>query len=53
MAPKLMNEVKIDLDMLHPLMLNWVGGYVDHTHVVAVDNGSMTELSMELMKKLA
>ena len=31
------NEVKINLNMLGPLMLNWIGGHVDRTDVVAID----------------
>jgi len=33
------NEVQIDLDVLGSLMLNGVGGHVDGTDVVAVDQG--------------
>jgi hypothetical protein len=31
------NEVKIDLNMLHMLVLNWVGRQVDDTDIVAID----------------
>jgi hypothetical protein len=32
-----LNQVEVNLDMLHTLMLNGVGGEVDGTDVVAVD----------------
>jgi hypothetical protein len=48
----LTNEVKIDLDMLRLLMLNWVGGHVDRTDVVAVDKYGVAERSVKLVKKL-
>jgi hypothetical protein len=48
----LTNEVKIDLDMLCSLMLNWVGGHVDRTDVVAVDKYGVAERSVKLVKKL-
>jgi hypothetical protein len=49
----LTNEVKIDLDVLRPLMLNRVGRHVDHADVVAVDKGSTAKRNVELMKKLS
>jgi len=48
----LTNEVKIDLDMLRSLMLNWVGGHVDRTDVVAVDKYGAAKRSVKLVKKL-
>jgi hypothetical protein len=36
-----MNEVEVDLDMLHTLMLNGVGGEVDGAKIVAVDESAL------------
>jgi hypothetical protein len=36
-----MNEVEVDLDMLHMLMLNGVGGEVDGAEIVAVDESAL------------
>jgi hypothetical protein len=36
-----LNEVEVDLDMLHMLVLNEVGGEVDDTDVVAVDESAL------------
>jgi hypothetical protein len=36
-----LNEVEVDLDMLHTLMLNKVGGEVDGTNVVTVDGSAL------------
>jgi hypothetical protein len=36
-----LNEVEVDLDMLHMLVLNGVGGEVDDTDVVAVDESPL------------
>jgi hypothetical protein len=47
----LKNEVKIDLDVLRPLMLNRVGGHVDCADVVVVDKGSTVKRNVERMKK--
>jgi hypothetical protein len=49
----LTNEVKIDLDVLRPLMLNQVGGHVDRADVVVVDKGSTAKRNVEHMKKLS
>jgi hypothetical protein len=35
------NEVEVDLDMLHTLVLNWVGGEVDDTDIVVVDKSAL------------
>ena len=43
------HEVQIDLHMLHPLMLNGVGGEIHGTDVVAVDERAL-ELRQELWK---
>ena len=47
------DEVKIDLNVLGSLMLNWVEGHVDGTDVVAVHQCGAAERSMQLQKKLA
>ena len=36
----LMDKVEINLDMLHPLMLNRVGGKIYCTDIVTVDHSS-------------
>jgi hypothetical protein len=46
------HKVEVDLDMLHPLVLNGVGGEVDDVGVVAVDEGALCQRSMELLKYL-
>jgi hypothetical protein len=46
------HKVEVDLDMLHPLVLNGVGGEVDDAGVVAVDEGALYQRSMELLKYL-
>jgi hypothetical protein len=35
------NKVEVDLDMLHTLVLNWVGGEVDDTDIVVVDESAL------------
>jgi hypothetical protein len=42
--------VEFDLDLLRVLLLNGVGGEVDSTDVVTVDEGALHQWSMELMK---
>jgi hypothetical protein len=44
------HKVEVDLDMLHALVLNGVGGEVDGTNVVAVDEGALYQQSVELLK---
>jgi hypothetical protein len=39
----LANEVKIDIHMLHVMMLHWIGGEVDHVYIVAIDDGGTHE----------
>ena len=46
------HEVKIDLNVLGALMLNRVGGHVDGTDVVAVDQRSVPRRCMKLNEKL-
>jgi hypothetical protein len=47
------NEVKINLNMLSSLMLNWVGGHVDGTDVVAIYQCGAPQGGMQLQEKLA
>jgi hypothetical protein len=44
------HEVEVDLDMFHALVLNGVGGEVDDTDVVAVDEGVLHQWSVKLLK---
>jgi hypothetical protein len=44
------HKVEVDLDMLHTLVLNGVGGEVDGANVVVVDEGALHQWSMELLK---
>jgi hypothetical protein len=37
------NEVKINLDVLCSLMLNWIGGHVDCTDVVTIHQCGVPE----------
>ena len=46
------NEVKINLDMLGTLMLDWVGGHVDCTDVVAIYQCSAAKRGVKLLKEL-
>ena len=47
------NEVQVDLYMLHPLMLNGVGGEIHGVDVVAVDERALREWVMELRQELS
>jgi hypothetical protein len=44
------HKVEVDLNMLHALMLDGVGGAVDDTDVIAVDEGAIRQRSEELLK---
>jgi hypothetical protein len=46
------DEVEVDLDMLHTLVLNGVGGEVDGTDVIIVDESALWQRSMELLEEL-
>jgi hypothetical protein len=46
------DEVKIDLNVLGALMLHRVGGHVDGTDVVAVDQCGAPKRGMQLQEKL-
>jgi hypothetical protein len=43
-----MDDVDINLDMLHSLMLDRVGCQVDSTDIVAVDKGAMGQRGVHL-----
>jgi hypothetical protein len=44
------HKVEVDLNMLHALMLDGVGGAVDDADVIAVDEGAIHQRSEELLK---
>jgi hypothetical protein len=44
------HKVEVDLNMLHALVLNGIGGEVDGTDVVAVDEGALCQRSVVLLK---
>jgi hypothetical protein len=44
------HKVEVDLDMFRVLVLNGVGGEVDGTDIVAVDEDALHQRSMELLK---
>jgi hypothetical protein len=43
-------KVEVDLDMLHALVRNGVGGEVDGADVVIVGEGTLRQWSMKLLK---
>jgi hypothetical protein len=45
-----LHTVEVDLDMLHALVLNGVGGEVDGTNVVIVDEVALPQRSTKLLK---
>jgi hypothetical protein len=45
--------VQVDLHMLRPLVLDGVGGEVDHTDIVAVDQCAPRGQSVQLSEKLS
>jgi hypothetical protein len=47
-----LDEVDVDLDMLGALMLNGIGGEVDGTDVVIVDESALRQRDMELLEEL-
>ena len=46
----LTDEVNVYLNMLHATMVDWVGGHVDSTDVVAVYDHRRRDGCMELLK---
>ena len=51
-SDKFVDEVKVDLHVLHALVLHGIGGEVDHADIVAVDEGGTREGALELLKYL-
>jgi hypothetical protein len=47
------DEVVVDLDMLYTLVLNRVGGEVDDTGVVTIDETALRQRSMEHLEELS
>ena len=47
------NEVKVDLDVLGPLVLNRIRGHVDNAYIIAKDNSSAGKRAVKLLEKLA
>jgi hypothetical protein len=45
--------MNVELDVLCPAMMNWIGGEVDSRNVVAVHNGGLVDGTGELKKELA
>jgi hypothetical protein len=48
--PRVPDKVEVDLDMLHALLLNGVGGEVDNADVVVVGDSALCQRSMKLLK---
>jgi hypothetical protein len=46
----LSQKVEVDLDILRALLLNGVGGEIDGTNIVTVDEGALHQWSMKLLK---
>ena len=46
----LTDEVNIYLNMLRATMMNWIGGHVDSTNIVAVDDRRQRDGFVELLK---
>jgi hypothetical protein len=44
------HKVEVNLDMLHALVLNDIGGDVDGADVIIVDEGALYQQSVELLK---
>jgi hypothetical protein len=47
------DEVQVNLDMLGSLMLDWIGGEVDNTDIVTIDQCGATERTAKLVQKLS
>jgi hypothetical protein len=43
------HKVEVNLDMLHALMLNVIGGQIDGTDVVVIDENALLLWSVELL----
>jgi hypothetical protein len=46
------DEVEVDLDMRYVLVSNVVGGEVDDTDVVTIDDSALQQRGMELLEEL-
>ena len=46
----LLNKVEINLNVLRALMLDHIGGEVDSTDVIAINQGGMTKMVAKLGK---
>jgi hypothetical protein len=44
------NKMKINLHVLRPLMLNWVGRHVHGTDIVAINNGGARRRVMKFLQ---
>lgn len=42
--------MKVDLHVLHALVLHEIGGVVDHADVIAIDEGGARERAMKLLE---
>lgn len=49
-SDSLSDEVQIDLNVLCPLMLNWIGDHVDRTDVIRVHQYSTPKRGVQLLK---
>jgi hypothetical protein len=47
------NEMQVNLHMLRPLMLNWVGGEVHSADVVTIDERALGERAVKLSQELS
>jgi hypothetical protein len=49
-SDSLTNKVKIYLDMFGTLVLDWIGGEINSTDVVTIDDGSSAKRTAKLTK---
>ena len=48
----LMHKVDVELDVLRPVVMNWVDGQVDNGHIVAVHQRRLVHQREELAEEL-
>ena len=48
----LANKMNVNLDVLRATMVNWISSLIYSTNVVTIDNGSLGEGNMKLLKQL-
>ena len=48
----LTDEVDVNLDVLRATMMDWVGGHIDSTHIVAVDYRGERNRNVQLLEEL-